>query len=250
MINFTPVPTLDLGFYKVSTHGLLIAAGFLVAELLARREAKQRGLAADVVDDAAIAAVLAGLIGARLVYVATLGRGMNLLDMVEVWKGGLSSHGGYVFGILAGLAYFKFKKVDLFKYADAVIPFMLVGWAIGRVGCFLNWDSYGKITNVAWAVIVNGSPRHPTQLYESFGYLAAFFIVHRKNSRSRFFAMLRPGSEAAVSLALFAIVRIAVDFFRDDPPSYLLMSRLVTTSLAVACLAFILWPRKKNKVVV
>ena len=62
MINFTPVPTVDLGFYKISTHGLLIAAGFLVAELLARREAKQRGLLADIVDNAAIIAVIAGLV--------------------------------------------------------------------------------------------------------------------------------------------------------------------------------------------
>jgi phosphatidylglycerol:prolipoprotein diacylglycerol transferase len=250
MINFTPVPTVDLGFYKLSTHGLLIAAGFLVAELLARREAKRRGLSADVVDDAAIAAVLAGLVGARLVYIATLGRGMSFLDMLEVWKGGLSSHGGYVFGILAGLLYFKFKKVDLFKYADAVIPYMLVGWAIGRIGCFLNWDSYGKPTNVAWAVVVNGEPRHPTQLYESFGYLAAFFLVSLKKTRSRVLARLRPGSEAATALALFALVRIVVDFFRDDPPAYLFTSRCVTVALFILCAAFVYWPTKTKKVVI
>jgi len=250
MINFTPVPTLDLGFYKISTHGLLIAAGFLVAELLARREAKRRGLSADIVDNAAIVAVIAGLVGARIVYIAALGWGMGVVEMLEVWNGGLSSHGGYIFGILAGLLYFKFKKVDILKYADAVIPYMLIGWAIGRVGCFLNWDSYGKLTNVAWAVVVNGEARHPTQLYESFGYLIAFFLMHPKNLRSRIFGMMRPGAEAALALALFAFVRFIVDFWRDDPASYLMVSRIVTIAIIAAAAAYIFWPLKTEKIVV
>ena len=250
MINFTPVPTLDLGFYKISTHGLLIAAGFLVAELLARREAKQRGLLADIVDNAAIIAVIAGLVGARIVYIAVLGRGMSIIQMLEVWNGGLSSHGGYIFGILAGLLYFKFKKVDLLKYADAVIPYMLIGWAIGRIGCFLNWDSYGKLTSVAWAVVVNGEARHPTQLYESFGYLIAFFFMHPQNLRSQILGMMRPGSEAAVSLALFAFVRFIVDFWRDDPASYLAVSRVITIAIIASAAVYIFWPLKMKKIVV
>ena len=249
MINFTPVPTLDFGIWKISTHGLLIAAGFLVAELLARREAKRRGLTADIVDNAAIVAVLAGLLGARLVYILVLGRGMGFIEMFEVWKGGLSSHGGYIFGIIAGLLYFKFKKVDLFKYADAVTPYMLVGWAIGRIGCFLNWDSYGKITNVAWAVVVNNEARHPTQLYESLGYLIAFFL-HHKYRRSSFFVMKRPGAEAAFALTLFAGVRFIVDFWRDDAPAYLAMSRLITVAIMALCIVYVAWSRKRDKVVV
>ena len=249
MINFTPVPTVDLGFYKISTHGLLIAAGFLTAEILARREAKRRGLSADIVDNAAIVAVLAGLVGARLVYILVLGRGMSFLDMIEVWKGGLSSHGGYIFGIIAGLLYFKFKKVDLLKYADAVIPYMLIGWAIGRIGCFLNWDSYGKITNVAWAVVVNGESRHPTQLYESLGYLIAFYL-HHKLQRSPVFVMKRKGVEAALALIMFAGVRFIVDFWRDDPPQYLLLSRIITVAIMLAGATYIAWASSKKPVVI
>jgi phosphatidylglycerol:prolipoprotein diacylglycerol transferase len=249
MINFTPIPTIDLGFYKISTHGLIIAAGFLTAELLARREAKRRGLSTDIVDDAAIIAILAGLIGARLAYVLVLGRGMSFIEMLEVWKGGLSSHGGYIFGILAGLIYFKFKKVDAFKYADAVIPYILVGWAIGRWGCFLNWDSYGKLTNVAWAVVVNGEARHPTQLYESFGYLIAFFLLYRFR-RSSFFWMKRQGVEAALTLIMFAGVRFIVDFWRDDLPQYLLLSRIVTLTIIAGGVVYIAWASRKKPPVI
>jgi len=249
MIAFTPIPYLRLGAWNISTHGLLIAAGFLTAELLARREARRRGLSADIVDDAAIVAVLAGLIGARLVYILILGRGMGFVEMLEVWRGGLSSHGGYIFGILAGLSYFKFKKVDILNYADAVIPYMLIGWAIGRVGCFLNWDSYGKITNVAWAVVVGNEPRHPTQLYESFGYSAAFALTRLKAVRA-FWKDRRKGSEAALALMLFAFVRFIVDFYRDDPSPYLAMSRFITIAIMALCVAYIVWPRKRDKVVV
>ena len=249
MIVFSPIPTINLGFYQLSTHGLIIAIGFLSAEILARRAAGKRGLSADLVDNAAIIAVLAGLVGARIVYIAVLGRGMSFWQMLEIWNGGLSSHGGYVFGILAGLLYFKWKKVDIFKYADVVLPFMLIGWAIGRIGCFLNWDSYGKLTRVPWAIVVYGEPRHATQLYESFGYLVAFFLQVKVTATAGW-KKLRPGSTGAFALALFALVRVVVDFYRDDSASYLLLSRLVTLVLIALCIAFIVWPQKKGKVVV
>jgi phosphatidylglycerol:prolipoprotein diacylglycerol transferase len=249
MFNFTPITTLDLGFIKISTHGLLIAVGFLAGELLSRREAKRRGLSADIVDNAAITAVLAGLIGARLFYIVFFGQGMGLIEALQIWHGGLSSHGGYIFGILAGFAYFKIKKVDILKYADAVLPYLLIGWAIGRIGCFLNWDSYGKLTAAAWAVIVNGEARHATQLYESLGCLLTFFLLH-KYRRSSFFASPRPGVVAALTLALFAGIRFIVDFWRGEPPQYMLLSRVVTLAIIAGAVAYIAWASRKKPDVV
>lgn len=249
MFNFAPITTLDLGFIKISTHGLLIAIGFLAGELLARREAKRRGLSADIVDNAAIVAVLAGLIGARIIYVIFFGQGMGLIEALQIWRGGLSSHGGYIFGILAGLAYFKIKKADILKYADAVLPYLLIGWAIGRVGCFLNWDSYGNLTNAAWAVAVNGEARHATQLYESIGCISAFLILH-KYRRSSFFASPRPGVVTALALALFAGIRFIVDFWRGEPPQYMLLSRVVTLAIIAGAAAYIAWASRKRRDVV
>lgn len=249
MIAFTPVPTINLGFFAISTHGLLIAIGFLVAEILARRAAKAKGINPDLVDNAAIVAIVAGLIGARLIYILTLGQGMSVIQMLELWHGGLSSHGGYIFGIVAGLWYVKWKKIDVLHFADLVLPYVLIGWAIGRIGCFLNWDSYGKVTTVPWAVIVYGEPRHPTQLYETIGYLLAFFLL-RQLTRLRAFAARKKGSAAALALLFFALVRITVDFFRGDPAVYLLLSRLVTGALALLCILFLVWPPRKAKNVV
>ncbi len=238
MINFTPVPYIPIGSFNLSTHGLLIAAGFLVAVILARREAGRRGLSADLVDNAAIVAVIAGLVGARLVWILMFGRDLNWLQMLEIWRGGLSAHGGYVFGIVAGLAFVKYKKIDVLKFADAVLPFMFIGWAIGRLGCFLNWDSFGTITTVSWAVTVGGEARHATQLYESLGYLLVFFIFHKK-ARSRLFVKWGAGVEAAFALIGFALVRFVVDFWRDDPLSYLLFSRIISIAVIGGCATWI-----------
>jgi phosphatidylglycerol:prolipoprotein diacylglycerol transferase len=79
MLAFTPIPTVKLGFFELSTHGLLMAAAFLAAEILARRAARRRGLSAELVDNAAIVAIIMGLVGARLVYILFFGGQMTWL---------------------------------------------------------------------------------------------------------------------------------------------------------------------------
>lgn len=238
MIHYTPIVSIPIGAFALSTHGLLIATGFLVGVILSRREAQKRGISADLVDNAAVVAVLAGLLGARLVWVLMFGRDMPFLEMLKIWHGGLSSYGGYILGIIAGLVYIKYKKADVIKFADAVMPYLLIGWSIGRIGCFLNWDSFGKITTMPWAMVIAGEARHATQLYESFGYLIAFIIVF-KIARSRFFEIKGRGVEAVMSLFCFAAVRFIVDFWRDDVFYYLLMSRIITIAFMASSVVWI-----------
>jgi phosphatidylglycerol---prolipoprotein diacylglyceryl transferase len=246
MLTFTPIPMIGWGGVGVSTHGLVIAIGFVVALLLARRNARKRGINVDIVDNAALVAVVAGLIGARAVYVAVFGRDMQLMEMLKMWHGGLSSHGGYVFGIIGGLLYVRFKKINVFKFADAVIPYLLIGWAIGRVGCFLNWDSFGIVDYLPWSVVVNGEPHIPTQLYESLGFLLGFWLLLSKNLRE-IVAERGSGSLAAVALFVFAFVRYAIDFLRADVGSYILFSRIVTIAVMAGAVVFYLLPASQKK---
>jgi phosphatidylglycerol:prolipoprotein diacylglycerol transferase len=238
MFHFTPLPQLNLGFWQISTHGLLIAGGFLIALIFAAREAKRRGLDPEIIEGAAAIGAISGLIGARIVYIIFWGGGMSVWEMFRIWEGGLSSHGGYIFGIGAALIYFKIKKVDILAYLDAAAPYLLLGWAIGRVGCFLNWDSYGKISQSFFTVTVWGERRYPTQLFESFGYLVGF-IVCRVVSRLTKIDSAK-GGLAAFGLGLFAATRFAVDFFRDDPYPYFLFSQILTLAIVIASILFIL----------
>lgn len=249
MITFTPIPRIGEGWWSLPTHGILIAVGFVVAELLARRNAKKNGLDADMVDNAAIVAVIVGLVGARIAYVFMFGRGMGFWEMFRIWEGGLSSHGGWILGIVAGLLYLKHKKCDMLAYADAVLPYMLLGWAIGRIGCLLNWDSYGSVATSWLSVVVYGEARYPTQLFETFGSLIAFFALRRLVA-DKFFAGWRKGSAAAAAIFLFAAIRFVVDFFRGDPAEYLAFSRVVTVLAMILAAAFIFWPKRKQEIVV
>src|SRR5262245_17727564 len=125
MIAYTPFPTISIGSVHLSTHGIMMAVGFLVAFLLVRHEAKTNGLNDSIVENMAIIAVIAVLVGARVVYILTLGEGMTFVQMLKIWEGVLSSHGGYLFGILASLAYLKWKKVPIFTYTDLIAPYFL-----------------------------------------------------------------------------------------------------------------------------
>ncbi len=246
MINFSPIERIGSGWWSVSVHGLLIAAGFIVAEILARREAKRKGINPEIVDGAALVAMAAGFIGARIFYLLFFGQGMGLAEMFKIWEGGLSSHGGYLFGLAAGLFYVYRRKVNVFAFADAVIPYVLIGWVIGRIGCFLNWDSYGAVTDSSLAVVVYGEARYPTQLFETVGCLISFGLLKIiADLPHPALSLSRRGSKAALALALFALTRIVVDFYRGDPFEYLLISRVVTLAVLASALLFLFWPQRK-----
>lgn len=244
MIVFTPIHDIQIGGFPLSVHGLMIAAGFLLAEILARRNAKKRGIDPGLVDNASLVAIAAGFVGARLVYLLAFGQGMTIPEMLEIWNGGLSSHGGYVLGIAAGLLYVHMKKADLRVFADAVLPYLLIGWAIGRIGCFLNWDSFGASGLSSLSVVVYGEPRYPTQLFEAVGYLASFVFI-RLIAIPRRFAR-KAGDIAALVLGLFALTRFTVDFFRGDSWEYLVLSRITTIAVIAVAVIFLFWSRKKG----
>jgi phosphatidylglycerol---prolipoprotein diacylglyceryl transferase len=99
------------------------------------------------------------------------------LDIFYVWEGGLASHGGYIGVILAVYIFAKVKKMEFLWLMDRVAMLSVMSGGFIRLGNLFNSEIYGKVTNVPWAFIfkrIDNFPRHPTQLYESFGY---FFIA-------------------------------------------------------------------------
>lgn len=237
MLLFNPIPTIALGSLHIGTHGLLMAVGFFAAVIFGRRRLTRHGLIPEIGDNVAIVAVLSGLIGARLVYVLMFGQDMSILEMLQVWHGGLSSHGGYFFGIAAGVVYLRHKKLDVLAYTDALMPAFLLGWAFGRIGCFLNWDSYGKITSSIFGVMVRGESRYPTQIFESLIYFLGFVFFESVTKAWKFLS--GRGAQTALTLIFFAGVRFCMDFLRDDPWNYLLLSRIVTSAIIIGAVA--LW---------
>lgn len=160
----------------ITSFGVLVAVAAVVGVWLLQRELTRAGLPQSATD-AGFAGIFAGLLGAKLWWtVEFFGTGPYLSLLFS--RGGLSWFGGFTFGIAAGLLTIRIKRLPLMRVLSAAAPALAIGHAIGRIGCFLVGDDYGKVSDLPWAVAFpEGLPPtfdrvHPTQLYESIPLFA------------------------------------------------------------------------------
>jgi len=172
MIEFNPIHHLTIFNIKIQVWGLLALISIMLAFFLVYKKVKKEGLDTGVVYDLLLISIIFGLLGARLFYAIENG----FEDFFYLHKGGLSWY-GFLLAYLAILVYLKIKKLP-FRYLEIIVIFLPLAHAIGRIGCFVNWDDYGIYTNLPWGIKVNDDlPRHPSQLYESLSNLLIFFIL-------------------------------------------------------------------------
>jgi phosphatidylglycerol:prolipoprotein diacylglycerol transferase len=170
-----------LGSLDVTSFGVLVALGALAGAWLFGRELEARRL--EHASNLALVGVIAGLLGAKLLWVAEHhGEGPTLELLTS--RGGLSWFGGLVGGVGAGLAVVLYRRWPLLPLLAAAAPAVAVGQALGRVGCFFVGDDYGLPTSLPWGVAFPEGlppttvPVHPTQLYEAvFLALLAWWLV-------------------------------------------------------------------------
>jgi phosphatidylglycerol:prolipoprotein diacylglycerol transferase len=147
---------LQLGPLAVRWYGFLIAAGVLVGALWAARLAPRRGVDVDKLLDSAPLLVIAGIVGARLVYVLTspsafFGPGGNPVDALKVWQGGISIHGGILGVMIALWIYSRARNMNMWAALDVLTLVGALGIIGGRIGNFMNGsDTGGRLTD--WAV--------------------------------------------------------------------------------------------------
>jgi phosphatidylglycerol:prolipoprotein diacylglycerol transferase len=157
------------------------------------------------------------LTGARLGYVLFYDLRTYFehpIEIIMVWHGGMSFHGGLIGSILAGALCCRKFHVEPLAVADLIIPTAPIGLGCGRLGNFINGELYGRSTDVPWAMVFpNGGPlpRHPSQLYELLLEGVVLFII-LWTLRSR---RLPPGMLTALFFVLYGLFRIFVEFFRE-----------------------------------
>jgi phosphatidylglycerol:prolipoprotein diacylglycerol transferase len=207
-------PTLfRIGNFDVTTFGVMVAVGALVGLWIFGRELARSGLPASA-SDAAMAGVFGGLLGAKLLWVAEHVGDEPFRDLLFS-RGGMSWFGGLVGGIVTALIVMKWQRLPLMATLAAATPALAIGHAIGRIGCFLVGDDYGRPSDLPWAVAFpRGLPPtdvrvHPTQLYE----MAALFVVGWLLIRWR-----RHGVPDAIVLGRYLVlagaIRFAIEFIR------------------------------------
>lgn len=224
-----------LGPVRIYAYGVMVALGFLIATLLAEREAKKENISGGLIMDLAIVIILSGLVGSRFLYVINnLPYFMkNPKEIVMLTRGGLIFYGGVFFSIAASFLFLKIRKIPFFKVADVVIPYATLGHSLGRLGCFLNGCCWGKPTNLFLGVRFPGIyySVHPTQLYEStllfFLFVILLFIKRRRKFDAQVF----------FSWALsYSVIRFFIEFLRGDNASLwigLTLSQLISATIFI-----------------
>lgn len=176
-----------IGSFEVTSFGVLVAIGAFVGLGLFRRELRISRLPA-AGTDAAVVGVLGGLLGAKLLWVMEHA-GEAAVSELLVSRGGLSWYGGLVGGVGCGLGFIALRRWPMAPLLSAAAPALAFGQAIGRIGCFLVGDDYGRPSNLPWAVAFPEGlppttvPVHPTQLYEAVGLSLLGWLLLRWRHR-------------------------------------------------------------------
>ena len=213
---------LKIGPIQLYTYGALLAAAFLVGIYLSMRVAEREGVNPDIVADAGILIILSSIVGARLFYIVFYDLRYTLQhprELLRLQQTGLVFYGGLIFATLAGIAFFRWKKISIPLMLDIIAPSVALGQAIGRIGCFMSGCCYGKKTLVAWAVKFPNidNLRHPVQLYESLAAFAIFLVLIWFQKRKT-----GVGQVAWLYVLMYATARFIIELWRGDNPDVLL----------------------------
>ena len=227
-LGLSPV-ALDLGIFELRWYSLAYLAGIFIGYWYLLKLLKQPGapMARRHADDLVFYAALGIILGGRIGYVLFYNLPyylQNPLDILKLWDGGMSFHGG-VIGTTIGILYLARKEklpwLRIHDYVACCVPF---GLLFGRLANFVNHELWGAPTSVAWAVrfpeiaptgdTILGPPRHPTQLYEAGleGWLlfAILWVMFWKSD-----ARYQPGRLVGAFIFFYGIFRFAVEFVRE-----------------------------------
>lgn len=237
------VELFKVGNFSIYLFGVTIALGMIAGIFVMLREAKRKGLNADSIMDLTLYTIIASMIGARLFYVLVFDLQFFLENPLKVFAlrdGGLSIQGGLIFGILFAIYYTRKKKIHFWKTADAFAPGIILGQAIGRIGC----DVFGipMKGNYPWGVMINGQLLHPAQIYEAILNFILFIYLWKKRDKTQY------DGQIFIHYTIgFSIIRGIVEFFRVNPIVFSSFTVAHVTSLVILIVALFISKKIKGE---
>jgi len=250
-------------FFTLHTFGLLLAAAYLAAFFWLLRAGRREGLDVDALTSLGFWAIGGALIGAKALMIVRdfpeyAAVPSDLFSLSLLTSAG-DFYGGFIGALIASAIFFRRQsQLPFWRTADLCGPAIALGQAIGRIGCLMAGDDYGRPTDVPWAVTFTdpdaasiggaplGIPLHPVQLYESIVCLILFAILVRLSRRKRF-----DGEVILAYTLLYAVARFILEFYRGDADRGFVFSGLLSTSqfiaIILAPMAITLWfVRRQN----
>ncbi len=214
---------------RLPSYTVMMVLAFLVCTFFVVRAAKRLHLPMTL--GVGVYVFFGALLGAKVFWILQYAGPGYLWHALFLWEEGLVFYGGLVGGVMALLAYCHARKLPVQKCGDVAAPFLALGEAIVRVGCFLNGCCWGGLASVPWAVrfpkyslawlqqlklgLINSSapqslPVHPTQIYMTVSLVLVFLLLLVYSRRKAF-----DGAVVLAYLFLYGMVRYAVEIFRN-----------------------------------
>lgn len=219
--NFDPV-AFSVFSFEIRWYSLAYIFGILIGWYLSKKYFIDNEKVKETFDDYITYIILGIIIGGRLGYVIFYDLSYfldNPIEILQIWNGGMSFHGGLLGVILSSIIFAKSKKIEVFEYLDVIAIVTPIGLFFGRIANFINSELYGKSTEVFWSVKflkVDNISRHPSQLYEAFleGIILFIILIYFKTNKKN----TNHGFLSGIFLIFYSIFRFISEFFRVPDP--------------------------------
>jgi len=244
-------------FFTLHTFGALLAAAYAAAFWWLMRAGRRERLDADTLASLGFWAIVGAIIGAKALMIlrdlpAYVAAPADLFSLSLLASAG-DFYGGFIGALVASAIFFwRHPRLPFWRTADLCAPAIALGQAIGRVGCLMAGDDYGRPTQLPWAVTFTdpdaariggaplGVPLHPVQLYESVVCLLLFAWLVKLTRRKRF-----DGEVILAYTLAYAVARFVLEFFRGDADRGFVFGGWLSTSQLIAAIlgpiAVVLW---------
>ena len=238
------------GHVGIHSYGLMLATAFITSVFVIQYELKRRGFVPDVAATIVVAAAIGGIIGAKI-YSALLDGQITFQELFST--SGLVWYGGFIGGCLGVLIVVVRSPNPTLATIDIIGPTLLLGYGIGRIGCFLAGDGdYGPPSDLPWAMAFpNGTvptdvPVHPTPVYETLISVTFFGILWSQRRKWE----VVPGILFGASLILLGVERFFAEFWRITPRvlGWMTAAQLFSIGAFIVGIVFIFWARSRPPV--
>ena len=215
--NFDPV-AFQIFSFEIRWYSLAYVFGVIFGWIYCKKKLIKDQKLLNLFDDLITYLIIGIIVGGRLGYVIFYNLEYylkNFSEILMIWNGGMSFHGGLIGIIFATVIFSKKHKIDSYIFLDLIALVAPIGIFLGRIANFINSELYGRETDIIWSVkfiAIDNVSRHPSQIYEAiFEGLVLFFLLNHFAKKDNF---NKPGLISCLFIILYSLFRFILEFFR------------------------------------
>ena len=252
--NFDPV-AFQVFSFEIRWYSLAYVFGIIFGWTYCKKKLIKDQKLLNLFDDLITYLIIGIIVGGRLGYVIFYNLEYylkNFSEILMIWNGGMSFHGGLIGIIFVTFIFSKKHKIDSYIFLDLIALVAPIGIFLGRIANFINSELYGRETDIIWSVkfvTIDNISRHPSQIYEAiFEGLVLFFLLNHLAKKDNF---NKPGLISCLFIILYSLFRFILEFFRapDTQVGYLVFQLTLGQlfSIVFFFLGLFLYLAKRNE---